>query len=150
MNTEESRALVKEAWKRFAERDVERIAELFHEDAEWKAPPANATALALNMTDHLRGSAEIAEFLAHGFRRLFQASQVRFTGLHADGAFVIVQEEMSATLPNGAPYRLAYCFVFECREGRIARVREYMDTQSGFLQVFSQGHPLRKAVAPEI
>jgi ketosteroid isomerase-like protein len=145
MNTEESRALVKEAWKRFAERDVKRIADLFHEDAEWKAPPANATALALNMTDHMRGSAEIADFLAHGFRRLFTESQVRFTGLHADGSFVIVEEEMSATLPNGVPYQLSYCFVFECRDGRIARVREYMDTQSGFRQVFSRGHPLREA-----
>lgn len=143
MKTEESRALVKEAWKRFAARDAVRIREVFQEDAEWMAPAANATALALEMTDHLKGAAEIAEFLANGFQRLFNDAQVTITGFFADGPVVVVEETMSAVLPNGLDYKLAYCFVFECRDGRIARVREYMDTHSGFRQVFLRGHPMR-------
>lgn len=143
MNTEDSRALVQEVWKRFAEHDVARIREVFHEDAEWIAPPANATALALEMTDHLRGATEIAEFVAHGFQRLFHDSRVRFTGFFADGPVVVVEEVMNAVLPNGLNYELAYCFIFECRDGRVARVREYMDTLGGFRQVFLRGHPLR-------
>lgn len=142
MQTEESRALVKQAWSAFATRDPLKIAEVFADDAEWIAPKANATAVALGVTDHMKGAQTIAAFIASGMRRLFGDVRIVFTGFHADGPVVVVEEEMSATLPNGLPYRLTYCFVFECSGGRIARVREYMDTMSGFRQIFADGHPL--------
>jgi hypothetical protein len=43
-----------------------------------------------------------------------------------------------------------YCFIFECREGRIARVREYMDTMSGHNQIFRDGHLLRPVAVPRL
>lgn len=142
MQTDESRALVKQAWGAFATRDPARIAEVFADDAEWIAPRANATAVALGVTDHMKGAQAIAGFIVNGMRRLFADVSIAFTGFYADGSIVVVEEEMSAILPNGLPYRLTYCFIFECAGGRIVRVREYMDTMSGFRQVFADGHPL--------
>jgi ketosteroid isomerase-like protein len=142
MHTEESRELVKRAWAAFASRDQDKIAVLFADDAEWIAPRANATAVALGVTDHMKGSAEIAAFVAKGVPLLYRDASIRFVGLHAEGPIVVVEEEMIARLPNGQAYRLDYCFIFECRGGRIVRVREYMDTMSGFRQVFADGHPL--------
>jgi ketosteroid isomerase-like protein len=142
MDTEESRTLVKQAWAAFSTRDPERIAAVFTDDAEWIAPRANATAVALGVTDHMIGAEVIATFVATGMRRLFSDVHIQFKGFYADGAVVVVEEEMTARLPNGCPYRLDYCFIFECRDGRIARVREYMDGMSGYRQVFAQGHPL--------
>jgi len=42
----------------------------------------------------------------------------------------------SGTLAGGKPYDNDYCFVFELREGRIARMREYMDTRKGHAAIF--------------
>jgi ketosteroid isomerase-like protein len=142
MQTEESRELVKRAWSEFATRELERIAGVFSDDAEWIAPSANSTAIALGVTDHMRGADAIAKFIAYGMRRLFTDVRVAFKGMYADGRFVTVEEEMTATLANGRPYVLTYCFIFECADGRIVRVREYMDTMSAFRQVFAGGHPL--------
>jgi hypothetical protein len=54
---------------------------------------------------------------------------------------------MRATLPNGRPYELDYCFVFELQGGQIRRVREYMDTLNGWHQVFGTTPPDHPMVA---
>ena len=50
---------------------------------------------------------------------------------------------MSARLANGNTYRNDYCFVFELRDGRIHRVREYMDTARGHRDVLQTDDPIR-------
>ena len=142
MNTEQSRAVVKATWAAFASRDVERIAAMFTEDAEWLAPPENATATALNVTNHMIGPRVIAEFVATGVRRLFVESSVEFRGFYADGNVVVVEERMTSRLPNGGTYVNDYCWIFECRDGLISRMREYMDTLGGHRQIFANGPPL--------
>lgn len=149
MQTEESRALVKKAWSEFASRDPQRIAAMFSDDAEWLAPPDNATAVALSGANHMVGRDVIARFIASGMRVLFRDVKVDFRGVHADGAIVVVEEQMSAKLPNGDDYVNDYCFIFECRDGKIARVREYMDTLKGHRQIFAKGDPLQSA-APSL
>ena len=56
--------IVLNAWKTFSSRDTNRIAALFTDDAEWIAPKGNATAVALDHTDHMVGAKEIARFIA--------------------------------------------------------------------------------------
>jgi uncharacterized protein len=147
MHTEDSRSLVKKAWAEFASRDAQRIAAMFWEDAEWLAPPGNGTAVALGGTNRIVGGDTIAAFIAIEMRRLFLDVAVTFRGLYADGPIVVVEEQMSAKLPNGGCYVNDYCFVFECRDGRIARVHEYMDTLGGYNQLFERGHPLESQTA---
>jgi ketosteroid isomerase-like protein len=123
----------------FATRDRDQIAAFFTEDAEWLAPPGNATAVALGETHHMVGRQAIIHFLTAEFPRLFVADvSVGFRGFYADGDVVVVEETMDATLANGNPYRNDYCFVFALREGLIHRVREYMDTAKGHRMVFGE------------
>ncbi|KAA9162035.1 nuclear transport factor 2 family protein [Amycolatopsis acidicola] len=128
---------VQEAWKAFATHDAEQIAPVFTEDAEWLAPPGNATAQFLGGSHHMIGRAAIARFLADDFPRLFARDvSVDFHAFHADGDRVIVEETMTATLADGHHYENDYCLIFELRDGLIHRVREYMDTARGQAMVF--------------
>ncbi|KDN84246.1 nuclear transport factor 2 family protein [Kitasatospora cheerisanensis] len=132
-----SRDLVQHAWKEFASHDADRIAAVFTEDAEWLAPPGNATALALDCPSHLIGRQAIARFLAEDFPRLFVRDvTVTFHGFHADGDRVVVEETMTATLADGKHYANDYCLVFHLRDGLIHRVREYLDTARGHHMIF--------------
>lgn len=140
-------AIVAAAWQAFASRDAARIAACFAADAEWIAPPGNATAIAIDYPHHMRGSEEIAHFIAIEFGRLFVADvAIDFRTMAAAGDLVLVEERMRATLVNGRSYDLPYCFVFSVAGGRIAQVREYMDTRSGWRQMFGD-EPGRKLVA---
>ncbi|MFF1921044.1 nuclear transport factor 2 family protein [Streptomyces sp. NPDC058221] len=134
--------IVQNAWKAFASHDADRIAGVFTEDAEWIAPPGNATAVALETPSHMVGKKAIVRFLADDFPRLFVRDvSVTFHGIHADGPRVIVEETMTATLADGNHYANDYCLVFELRDGLVHRVREYMDT--------ARGHRMISGRAPE-
>jgi ketosteroid isomerase-like protein len=149
MKTEESRALVIEAWSAFASRNASRIAQMFADDVECIAPQANGTAQAFNGAAGFKGAEAIASFIAKDMRRLFLDLKIDFRGFYADGPIVVVEERMTASLPDGARYENDYCFVFECRYGKIARVREYMDTLNGYRQLFRNGPPLRGGTKEE-
>lgn len=131
-DSNDNKRVVADAWKAFASRDPERIRAVFTDDAEWLAPRDNATAVALGFTDHMTGPGTIARFLVEEFPKLFVADvAVQFGRMLCEGDTVVLEERMQATLANGRPYDNDYCFFFELRDGRIARVREYMDTQKG-------------------
>jgi ketosteroid isomerase-like protein len=137
MTSEQNRELVKQAWKSFSTRDKDLVETYFTEDAEWLAPPENATAVALGGSHHMVGRDAIVHFLTVDFRRMFVADvTLEFHGFHADGDVVVVEETMRATLANGNAYRNDYCFIFVLRNGLIHRVREYMDTARGHRMVF--------------
>ncbi|ANS62378.1 hypothetical protein SLINC_0154 [Streptomyces lincolnensis] len=134
--SQQNRAIIESAWKAFASHDADRISAVFTEDAEWLAPPGNATAVALEGPSHLVGRKAIVRFLAEDFPRFFVRDvTVTFHGLYVDGERAVVEETMTATLANGRRYANDYCFVFELREGLIHRVREYMDTARGHRMV---------------
>jgi hypothetical protein len=135
--SQDSRVIVQTAWQALASHDADRIAAAFTEDAEWLAPPGNATAVALDVPSHMVGGKAIAHFLAEDFTRLFVRDvAVAFRGFHADGERVIVEETMTATLADGNHYTNDYCLVFEPRDGLIHRVREYLDTARGHRMIF--------------
>lgn len=130
--------IVLNAWKIFSSRDLMRIAALFTDDAEWIAPKGNATAVALDHTDHMIGAQAIARFIAQEMHRMFSDVDIAFRGVYADGDVVIVEERMRATLAGGARYENDYCFVFTVAGGKIREVREYMDTRKGWQMVFGE------------
>jgi uncharacterized protein len=121
----------------FASHDPKRISACFTEDAEWLAPQRNATALALDAPDHMIGVAAIVHFVAEKFPKLFVSDvTVDFRSSYCEGDTVIVELRIQAMLANGRTYDNDYCFIFELRDGLIARVREYMDTQKGRVCIF--------------
>ncbi len=135
MDAEQIRTVMR-AWKIFASGDADDISDTFTPDAEWLAPPQNATAVALGIPHHMVGAQEIGTFLATEFPRLFVKDVgIDFTNIVAAGSTVIVEETMSATLADGNDYVNDYCLIFELDGDRIRRVREYMDTARGNRQV---------------
>src|SRR3954469_11176138 len=95
MTSQQSRETVQRAWQAFATRDAERISAFFDEDAQWLAPAGNATAVALDVTNHMVGREAIVHFLTIDFPRLFvEDVAVTFRGFHADGDVVVVEETM--------------------------------------------------------
>ena len=140
MDSLDTQQIVKNAWKAFASRDPERIAAASTEDAQWRTPPGNATAKALGHFEHVLDRKTIVHFMAHEFRALFVKDvQLTFTNLMSQGATAVLEHRLQATLASGRHYDNDYCFVIEVKEGRIHRMREYMDTRRGFRCIFGDG-----------
>lgn len=133
----------------YASRDPERISELLHEDVVWVAPAGNATQVALGLGKQSDAGAPdgsnnlghrmIVQFMAHNFGRLFSNVKNQFLSLIGEGNLVIAEHRLSGELPNGRSYVNDYCFAFEVRDGKVVKIREYMDTLGGWAQVFGNG-----------
>jgi ketosteroid isomerase-like protein len=130
VNSEQNKQLVLDLWKAFAERNFQRVSELFDDGLEWIAPEGNATAVASNGPSHLIGKEAVMQFITSGFRKIFQ-EEVYFEirNIYGDGNTVIVEQAFQARVANGNFYKNDYCFIIELRDGRVRQVREYMDTQ---------------------
>jgi len=141
MSPDDCRNAVMVAWRAFASRDRARIEACLTPDAEWFAPPGNATAMALRYPHHMVGRDSIVRFIVDEFPRLFVSKvRVDFANVICEGNKAVVQERMQAVLWNGRHYVNDYCFVFELDASyRIRRVREYMDTRSGHEMIFGAG-----------
>ena len=137
-------------WKAFATRDAAQIEACFTEDAVWIVPERNATALAFGRGEVRRmNRQQIASFIANDWRRLFVSDVERDPmGIYSEGDTVVMLQRLRAKLANGRAYDNVYCFVFKVRVGRIGEMREFMDTLSGFRQVF--GEESVSAVAPVV
>lgn len=133
----ESKEAALAVWRAFATRDADRIRAVLTDDAEWKAPPGNATARALGVTDHMIGADAIVRFILDDYPRLFSnGMRIEPISLTAEGNRVVFEQRQIATLSNGRDYRLDYVFIFEMQGTRVRYIREYMDTKSGHDQVF--------------
>jgi uncharacterized protein len=137
----------------YATGDADKICGLLHEEVVWTAPGGNATQVALGLgrpedagpprgTNDLDRDA-IVTFMAYNFARFFGNVDNKFRTVVAEGEVVVVEHRLSATLPNGRSYVNDYCFVHEVRNGKVWRIREYMDTRGGWAQVFGEGEPVQ-------
>jgi uncharacterized protein len=146
-----SKQTVMALYAAYASGDAEKIDGLLHDEVVWTAPAGNATQVALGLgrpedAGPPRGSNDlhrnaIVTFMAYNFARFFGDVENDFRTVVAAGEVVVVEHRLSATLPNGRSYVNDYCFVFEVRDGRVWRIREYMDTRGGWEQVFGEGEP---------
>jgi uncharacterized protein len=137
----------------YASGDAKKIDDLLHDEVVWTAPAGNATQVALGLgrpedAGPPRGANDldryaIVTFMAYNFSRFFGDVKNNFRTVMAEGDVVVVEHRLSATLPNGRSYVNDYCFVFEVRDGKVWRIREYMDTRGGWEQVFGEGEPLQ-------
>jgi ketosteroid isomerase-like protein len=142
---------VKSLYAAYASGDAERISGLLHEDVVWIAPAGNATQVALGLGNSDDAGAprgtndltrrEIVQFMAHNFSRLFSEVTNEFRSMISEGDLVVAEHRLSAVLPNGRRYVNDYCFAYEVRGDKIARIREYMDTRGGWAQIFGEEEP---------
>ena len=149
----DSKQTVMALYGAYAAGDAEKISALLHEEVVWTAPAGNAAqvGLGLGRADDAgppRGANDldrdaIVAFMAWNFARFFGGVDNTFRTVVAEGEVVVVEHRLSATLPNGRPYVNDYCFVYEVHNGKVWRIREYMDTRGGWQQVFGRGEPVQ-------
>lgn len=105
--------------------DIETIRDSFQPDATWWIHGD------LPISRTWRGrDAIVDDFLLEVGPRFEPGSQrFEFSDPVVDGKTVVLEWRVRGRSAAGVPYDNAYCGVFELGDGRIAAVREYMDTQ---------------------
>ncbi len=107
----------------WASRDAERIAAHLTEDVVLTPPKSIAGPVeGVDKVAAVLSGAAAAKFLevetvARDIRRII-----------ADGPNAAVLLTLTAKLKAGGDYENAYCWLFECREGSIAAITEFTDT----------------------
>jgi uncharacterized protein (TIGR02246 family) len=105
--------------------DADAIRDSFHEDATWLMPGDHPAAGTWAGRDAILG-----DFLGTVMAR-FVPDSLRFDvrSLTVEGDRAVLEWGVTARTVTGKDYDNSYLAVFELRDGRIAQVREYGDTQ---------------------
>ena len=123
MGSAENKALVQEYFQKIQSGDAS-LPELLHDDVEWWVPQGS------RMGGTVRGKPAVLELMGSSVG-LYDPSiplKVTIEEIIAEGDWVCVQFVIDAKTARGADYHNDYHFAFRIREGRIARVKEYVDT----------------------
>lgn len=77
-----------------------------------------------------RGKAAIIEELIAPLRQILAPPmKMRARRIVADGDVVVVEARGENVTRDGKPYENSYCYVFEFRDGQVAALTEYADTE---------------------
>jgi uncharacterized protein len=123
MSAEQNKELVTKTWQALAGGDIKTAFNNMADNVSWLIP-GNGPVSGLK-----RGKEEIMTFMS-GIGQVFPEglkSEIRKT--YADGDAVIIELTNRGKVSNGKFYENEYCFVFEVENGKIRRIREYVDTQ---------------------
>ena len=124
MSTEANKQVVKKLFAELAAGNLDGFFACLTPDATWQVmgkPDRFALAGKRNM-------AEMRTLLGGVAEAMKTPLTVTPAGFTSEGDRVAVEATSHADLKNGRGYRNEYHFVFEFRDGKITRVREYMDT----------------------
>lgn len=121
---QQNKDLVAEFMEVFSTGDVDKILSYLAESATWWV---GGTLEGISGT---KNKEEFGEMLA-GLSTLTTTGAIRLTPLAwtAEGSRVAVETESYSELKNGRIYNNLYHFVFEVRDGRIERIKEFLDTE---------------------
>jgi uncharacterized protein len=121
---EQNKELVANFLEVFSQGNVADILSCLSESATWWV------AGRLDGISGTKNKREFGEMLA-GLSALTVTGAIRLTPLAwtAEGDRVAVETESYSELRNGRVYNNLYHFVFEVRDGKIQRVKEFLDTE---------------------
>ena len=124
MQTEETRALIARYLEARGANDAAGLDSMLTDDAEWHLPVSAGAGPFV-------GREKVVEALTGGVSgKLFDLSTMKREPwkIIVDGDTAAVQQKLSATTLKGAEYINEYCWVYTCRDGKVARMVEYADT----------------------
>ena len=115
--------------------DIDTIRDSFAEDATWTMHGD------LPISGTYRGRDAIVDDFLGAAGTLFEpgSQEFGFPTLLAAGDTVVLEWTVRARSAAGDAYDNRYCGIFVVRDGRIAEVREYLDTEHARRVLF--GHP---------
>ena len=125
MSAEANRKLSQALFERFSASDIDGVMQLLADDMVWRVPGKPD----LNRAAGDYDKARLRKLFDRMLSQLPNGLQMTVTGTVAEGDRVAVEVESSGDLRNGRQYRQQYHFLLTFRDGKIASVREYLDTQ---------------------
>jgi hypothetical protein len=129
MGIEENKAVVREYFRRIQAGDP-GLAELLTEDVTWWVPQSS------ELAGTHRGRPAVLELMGKGVELYQPPLAAIVEEMVAERDWVCVQMVVEAKTAAGLPYRNDYHFAFRIRDGRIAAVREYLDTKYASERLF--------------
>lgn len=105
--------------------EMESALQMLAEDATWWVP-GNAEKIKVCGWRDLPRIRRLLDNVRRGWP---EGMEVRFEGVTAEGERVAVEAESRARMADGRDYQNRYHYLLIVRSGRVAQVREYMDTQ---------------------
>ncbi|TMA22507.1 MAG: nuclear transport factor 2 family protein [Deltaproteobacteria bacterium] len=123
-----NKEIAAELFARFSRSDIPGVLSLMTDDVVWRIPGKKELSPAAG--DY--GKERIGRLFNRMLSQLESGLQMTVLGSVAEGDTVAVEVESSGDLKNGRRYRQQYHFAIVFQDGKIARVREYLDTQHAF------------------
>jgi ketosteroid isomerase-like protein len=105
--------------------DLDRIRDIFHDDAVWQVQVKGIAGEGA----HQGKKGIVDDFLAP-IRGMFKPGDPKVTlnSIASNGPLVIGEASGRGTFTDGRPYENLYAFAIEFRDGKVYRLREYMDS----------------------
>jgi ketosteroid isomerase-like protein len=125
MSVDTNKRVAAELFERFNAKDLPGALSLLTDDANWWIVGRTEQLPAAG--DHTKE--QIGRLLFNMGRQLKDGLKMTVRGMIAEGDRVAVEVESHGELLNGRVYDNQYHFAFTMRDGQIAEVREYLDTQ---------------------
>jgi ketosteroid isomerase-like protein len=127
-----NKAIVADFLATFSRGDVTGVLHRMADDATWWVSGTIAG---------MSGTYEKKTFgaLLQGVKTVYKTGAMQFEpkSMIAEGPFVAVEAASHALLNNGRVYNNQYHLLFEIRDGKVLRVKEYMDTQHAYATFFA-------------
>jgi ketosteroid isomerase-like protein len=119
-----NKAIVADFLATFSRGDVAGVLQRMADDATWWVS---------GTIEGMSGTYEKKTFgaLLQGVKPMYKTGAMQFKpkSMVAEACFVAVEASSYAELNNGRVYSNQYHLLFEIRDGKVLRVKEYMDTQ---------------------
>jgi uncharacterized protein len=143
MSTEHNSATARRFFELLSASDIDGALALMADDATWRLPGKKE----LSPTAGLYSKDKLGRLFHRMLDALSTGLQMTVISSLAEGERVALEATSAGDLKNGRRYRQEYHFLMEFKDGKIAAVREYLDTQHAhdvwIAQVSSQdgAHP---------
>lgn len=124
MSLETNKQLVADFFARFGRKDVQGALDMMTTDATWWIGGKPA----LFPLCGLKTKSEIGELLFSLVPGTRDGLRITPKSMVAEGSKVACEAESYGVLGNGRTYNNEYHFLVEVRDGKIAAVKEYLDT----------------------
>jgi hypothetical protein len=121
---DENKRIAADLFARFSAGDIEGVLGLMTDDVTWRIPGKPELTPVAGSFDKER----LRRLFERMLSQLETGLRMTVVGSIAEGNRVAVEVESSGDLKNGRKYRQQYHFAIELRGGKIAAVREYLDT----------------------
>lgn len=128
MTVERNKAVAHQFFERFTASDIDGALSTMTDDATWWIPGDKAR----TPTAGLYTKEKIGRLFHRMVAALKTGLTMKVTSCIGEGNFVALLVESSGDLKNGRLYRQQYHMLMEMRDGKIASVREYLDTQHAY------------------